>query len=47
MDKDQYLHEAGRQLNNPANYSKLDQPIYPETATKIKNIKYFIGLSEN
>ena len=38
MERDQYLHEAYRQLNNPANYSKLDQPIYPETATEIKNI---------
>ena len=38
MDRAQYLHEAYRQLNNPANYSKLDQPIYPETAAEIKNI---------
>ncbi len=27
MDRDQYLHEAYRQLNNPANYSKLCQPV--------------------
>ena len=38
MDRNQYLHEAYKQLNNPANYSKLDHPIYPETANEIKNI---------
>ncbi len=35
MDRDQYLHEAYRQLNNPANYAKLDQPI-PDTANEVK-----------
>lgn len=38
MDKECYIAEGYRQLNNAAHYRKLDAPIYPETATEIRDI---------
>ena len=38
MDKESYLQEGCRQLNNPSHYKKLSEPIYPETALKITEI---------
>lgn len=38
MDKDLYIAEGYRQLNNACHYRKLDAPIFPETAEKIKDI---------
>lgn len=35
MDKASYLFEGYRQLNNPANYLPITEPIYPHTAIKI------------
>jgi len=38
MNKTDYLTEGYRQLSNCNYYSKLDSPIYPETASKIDEI---------
>ncbi|XP_059832281.1 uncharacterized protein LOC132397466 [Hypanus sabinus] len=38
MDKQQYLFEAHRQLNNTEHYTKLKELIYWETHTEIRNI---------
>jgi len=38
MDKQHYLAEGYRQLNNPLHYVKLSRPLYPQTATKFKEI---------
>ncbi|KAL2076412.1 hypothetical protein ACEWY4_027991 [Coilia grayii] len=38
MDKEQYLFEGNKQLNNQEYYTKLVQPIYPNTAIEIKKI---------
>lgn len=38
MDKDNYLREGYRQLNNPAHYEKISEPIYPQTASKMRDI---------
>lgn len=38
MDKTSYIREAHRQLLNTNYYQKLDQPIYPHTATRINTI---------
>lgn len=44
MDRDAYIHEAHRQLNQNEYYKKLEGPIFPETITKIKQI--ILNLSE-
>ena len=38
MDKNLYIAEGYRQLNNATHYKKLDSPKFPETAEKIRNI---------
>lgn len=38
MDRDAYIFEAEKQLNNPKHYRHLDEPIYPQTAKKIATI---------
>lgn len=38
MDRDLYLQEAYRQLNNDLHYKKLDHPMYIDTANKINQI---------
>ena len=52
MDKDNYIAEGHRQLNNDNHYTKLRTPVYPETADKINDIlwdlhvKNFISLQQ-
>uniref|UniRef100_A0AAR2JGT8 Uncharacterized protein n=1 Tax=Pygocentrus nattereri TaxID=42514 RepID=A0AAR2JGT8_PYGNA len=36
MDRNQYVKEANRQLNNPQYYQKLDKPIFPQTSEGIR-----------
>jgi hypothetical protein len=38
LDKDAYLKEADRQLNNTNYYRKLDKPIYPDNVARINDI---------
>lgn len=38
MDKENYIAEGHRQLNNVNHYKKLRTPLYPETAEKINDI---------
>lgn len=38
LDREQYLWEGLRQLNNPEHYTKLSQPIYPHTGEEVKII---------
>lgn len=38
MNKKDYIFEANRQLNNPKHYTKINNPIYPETSKKIGSI---------
>jgi len=38
MDKDAYIREGNRQLQDPKYYRKLEEPIYPKNATKINAI---------
>ena len=38
MDKEAYINEANRQLQNTKYYKKLDEPIYPHNAIKINTI---------
>ena len=38
MDKDAYINEANRQLQNIKYYKKLNEPIYPSNAIKINKI---------
>ena len=38
MDREQYLWEGHRQLNDTNYYSKLTEPIFPETAKLVKKI---------
>lgn len=45
MNKRDYIFEAERQLNNPKHYRKIDEPIYPKTAKKIKDV--LITLEKN
>ena len=52
MDKENYISEGHRQLNNDSHYTKLRTPLYPETAGKINDIlwelhqKHFISLKQ-
>ena len=52
MDKDNYIAEGHRQLNDGNHYMKLRTPLYPETADKISEIlndlykKHFISDKE-
>ena len=38
MDKDNYISEGYRQLDNPSHYKKLDKPIFHSTGQKINEI---------
>lgn len=38
MNKSDYLQEATRQLDNARHYRKIDEPIYPQTATEYKKL---------
>jgi hypothetical protein len=38
MNKQDYIFEANRQLNNAKHYTKIDSPVYPHTSRKIKSI---------
>lgn len=38
MDKNQYIWEANRQLNDTKYYKKLQQPIFPDTVPLVENI---------
>ena len=38
MDKDNYISEGYRQLNNPSHYKKLSEPIFQNTGEKINEI---------
>lgn len=38
LDREQYIREAQRQLNNEEYYKKIDNPIYPETIKKVQQI---------
>ena len=38
MDTQAYLHEGYRQLNDLNYYKKIEQPIFPQTAIKLKHI---------
>lgn len=40
MDKQNYINEGLRQLNDNRYYKKIEQPIYPETSLKVIEILY-------
>ena len=40
MDKQNYINEGMRQLNNNQYYKKIENPIYPETCLKVNEILY-------
>lgn len=43
MNKQDYILEAERQLNNPRHYRKINEPIYPKTAKEIRSILQKLG----
>jgi len=38
LDRESYLEEAYRQLNNPSHYKKIDRPIHPDIALRYNTI---------
>ena len=40
MDKENYINEGYRQLNDNRYYKKISDPIYPDTAAKVDDILY-------